>query len=199
MSENIEIEYNEENLKEKCTNDKSDIIKELKEHKLEDYYYGKLEPSIDEFIELKKFIDKSLDALSSNINLNQINEYCNHDIDIKSPKQEQFVELMSEIGENKAYFDRAFKTVEGYLKTFDKYIDLLKIYLILLSGKKKTEVDSEISIKLKEYYLKRQVYENILSKIAGSRDAFETKYTTLSRILSSWQNANSVNTQYKNR
>lgn len=196
MEEKIEIEKNKNNEEKDnkiCNSDKSDIIKELKEHKLQDYYNGKLQPTIEEFIELKNFIDKSLNVISSGINLVQINEYCNHDINIKNPKQEDFVDLISEIGENKAFFDRAFKTIEGYLKTYDKYIDLLKIYLILLSGKKKTEVDSEISIKLKEYCLKRQVYENILNKVSGSRDAFETKYTVLSRILASWQNSSFSN------
>jgi hypothetical protein len=140
-----------------------------------------------DFLKLKEFVDKFLfEEYFKAEDLNEIHLQCEVDIDIKNPSPEDFVEKLSFVGEYISYFISKKTLLESYIKTYDKYVDLLKVYLIIMSGKKKADAEAEVMIKLSDYCLKRQIYANLLSKISGRKEVFENKYTVLSRVLTFW-------------
>lgn len=166
------------------------------------YYSNSLEVSGEEFLKIKEFVDKIFEELSRQINFNEIQEHLALDVDIKNPAPESFVEKLSQVAEFRSYFIDKSKQLEGFLKTYDKYIDLLRVYLLIMSNKKKTDAELETTIKLKEYFLKRQIYDGILNKLNSREKVFENKYAALSRILTFWEldlNGASSHTRFKNR
>lgn len=184
-------------IKEECLED--DFKEELDYNNIksiEKFYLSNDNFTIDNFAILKNNIDKIITNMLSNFDLDEINEQCEVDCEIKGVTQEEYCDKITFIAEYSAYFARKYKELGGYLKTYNSYVDILKMYLFLMSGKKKAEFEPEAAVRLREYYIKKNYYENVLAKIEGKKDAFDIKYTALSRVLSFWKEDNVLNKRY---
>ena len=108
-------------------------------------------------------------------------------VDISDVCEANYSKKLKEVAGYRDYFIEQLGRVKAFVKWHDRIIDLLSAYVIYLSTKKKDMHKHEAMVRLQKYYLQKEQYDDLHTRLDAKKSAYEKKYDAISRLLSYWE------------
>jgi hypothetical protein len=182
MNVNEEIEKREV-LNAKTDEDISDLSQTLKEAS-----QGIIEVNVEEYNKFSKVVDSILKT-KMKFDENQVeDELSNVQIDINDVCEFNYDSKLKEVSSHRDYLIETEGKVRSFVGWYEKFVELLSAYSYIMSKNKSEYMKKqEALIRTKDYQIKKEFYEDLLTRLATKRDAYIKKYESVSRIVAYWE------------